>query len=151
MSLVIYTNNDKNTYHYHKTSESLKIAVNPNPSQRETQKQNFLYALCEHASAATAALHCISEHIRRHMASAEPHTNDDDHNVLDVFDSDMTSQTLLHYGFRNESTINSKLKDLLHNILDDLSKLQRSNPEKPTEAELIVALGDHRRVRFIFH
>ncbi len=153
ISLFIYTNNDKNKYHYQETSESLVIEVNPNPSKRETQRENFLYALCEHASAATAALHCITDHVAHCMDRSKHNTNDYDDNVLHVFDSDMTSPTLRYDGSHKESTINSKLMDLLHGILKDLFAPRKSNSKRRrrTENELIQALLDYKRVRFLFH
>jgi hypothetical protein len=151
MSVVIYTNNDKNTYHYHETSESFKIEVNPNPSKRDTQRENFLYVLCEHASAATAALHCISDHIVHDIAQGESSTNDHDQKVLDVFDSDMTPQMLLKYGLRNQSEMDIKLKEVLYNILKELSKRQESNQQNLKENDLIEALRNHRLVSFLYY
>jgi hypothetical protein len=137
ISLFIYTNNDKNKYNYQKPrcQSSFEIKVNPSPSKRDKTEESFLYALCEHASAATAALHCISNHISR-ASSTTSQSNTDDY-VLDIFDSDMT----MHDGFRNESKISTQKKDIpLYKILKDLPPMENT--------DLITRLSKHRRVSY---
>jgi hypothetical protein len=64
ISVVMYTNNDKNKFTYTESGESLKLQVNPQSDRRDKNKKQFLYALCPHAGAATAALHFIADSFR---------------------------------------------------------------------------------------
>jgi hypothetical protein len=69
ISVVIYTNNDKNKLTYIESNESLKLDVNPRAARRNKDEKQYLYALCQHVGAATAALHFIASLIHPH-----PHT-----------------------------------------------------------------------------
>ena len=143
--LIICTNNDKNAYHYGKIGTSTTMVINP--SARATGTETFLYVLCEHASAATAALHCIYGHIRSHNDS----TNSNECKILDVFDSEMTSQIILTNDSRIESKLDDNLKDVLKNILKELHKREQCNSQNSTQKDLIEALCDHRQVRFLYY
>ncbi|UJR17832.1 hypothetical protein I4U23_004731 [Adineta vaga] len=56
MSLIIYTNTDKYAYTYSEIDNQFELQINPNPSKRKQDDETFLYVLCDHAQAATAAL-----------------------------------------------------------------------------------------------
>jgi adenosine deaminase len=64
-TLRIFTNTKKYVFSYSKLDGNIIYQVNPNPSRREKTEENFLYVLCQHASAATAALHLISEQLSK--------------------------------------------------------------------------------------
>ena len=135
ITLSIYTNNDKNKYNYKKSSHDLfKIRINPGPSKRDKTKENFLYALCEHASAATAALHCIIKHVAN-VSSRRTRKSDTNYNILDVFDSDMDA----YDDFCNKPQINTdNKKNALYRIIE--------NNFKEKNTDLITRLDKHRRV-----
>ena len=63
MFLYIYMNKNKNKYTYDNINNRFKLRVNPRPFKRDCSRQNFLYVLCQHAGAATTALHLISEQL----------------------------------------------------------------------------------------
>jgi len=74
--VTIYTNPNKHKYTYSTIDHQFKLKVNPKPSKRDNNNQNFLYVLCPHASAATVAIHLISEQleetpVHRPIASLE--------------------------------------------------------------------------------
>jgi hypothetical protein len=64
-TLFLYTNTDKFTYAYSKVDQKFKLRLNPHASRRETTEQNFMYVLCQHSRAATAALGLISEQLTK--------------------------------------------------------------------------------------
>ena len=61
-TLRIFTNTKKYAFSYSKEGNII-YQVNPNPSRRDKTEENFIYILCHHASAATAALHLMSEQL----------------------------------------------------------------------------------------
>ena len=64
-TLFVYTNTDKFTYAYSKFDQKFQLRLNPRASRRETTEQNFIYVLCQHSRAATAALNLISEQLTK--------------------------------------------------------------------------------------
>ncbi|CAF4025571.1 unnamed protein product, partial [Rotaria sordida] len=62
-TLYLFTNTHKYTYAYSKLDEKITFRLNPAPSKRELTDENFLYVLCHHAGAATAAVYLISEQL----------------------------------------------------------------------------------------
>ena len=63
LSLTIYMNQDKNKYKYYKSGNLLKLQVNPNPTNRDKTQEKYVYVICNHAGAATAALHKVIDQI----------------------------------------------------------------------------------------
>jgi hypothetical protein len=64
-TLHIFTNTKKYVFSYKTLNGKVICQVNPTPSKRNETAQNFLYVLCHHASAATAAFHLISEQLSK--------------------------------------------------------------------------------------
>jgi hypothetical protein len=67
---LIFTNTKKYTCAYSKDAYNkpltkIECRLNPIPSNRDKAEENFLYVLCHHASAATAALNLISDQLYR--------------------------------------------------------------------------------------
>jgi hypothetical protein len=60
-TLYIYTNTNEYKHVLPKLREKINVKINPHHSNRDRSKESFLYVLCPNASAATAALHLISE------------------------------------------------------------------------------------------
>ena len=63
-TFYLYTNTDKYTYAYDKVKEGFQLRLNPRASRREPTEQNFIYVLCHHSRAATAALGLIGKQLR---------------------------------------------------------------------------------------
>ena len=65
-TLLLFTNTNKYTYGYSKLGKRFKLQLNPNATKRQaTEDENFLYVLCHHARAVTAALNLISKKISK--------------------------------------------------------------------------------------
>ena len=64
-TLYLYTNTDKFTYAYSKVDQKFKLRLNPRASRLEKMEENFIYVLCRHSRAATAALSLISEQLTK--------------------------------------------------------------------------------------
>ena len=71
LSLTIYMNQDKNKYKYYKSGNLLKLQVNPNPTNRDETQEKYLYVICNHAGAATAALHKVIDQISANPRNTE--------------------------------------------------------------------------------
>ena len=63
MTVFLYTNRDKEVYTYHEHNKDLKLNINPFMSNRERTNDKFLYIISTYGSAATAALHYLSQEI----------------------------------------------------------------------------------------
>lgn len=70
-TLHIFTNTKKYVFAYESVGNIL-CAVNPTPSRRDKTEENFLYVLCHHASAATAAVHLVSEQLSKLSTKSSP-------------------------------------------------------------------------------
>ena len=72
-TLHLFTNTNKYTYAYSVSNGTITFRLNPAASKREKKEENFIYILCEHASAATAAVYIISEQLSEFTRNpAEP-------------------------------------------------------------------------------
>ena len=63
-TLRIFTNTKKYVFSYSKMGNII-YRVNPNPSKRDDKEENFIFVLCDYASAATAAVHLLSEQLSK--------------------------------------------------------------------------------------
>lgn len=61
LCVTYYTNRDKNKFSYIKSGTTFELSVNPKSDRRNENEKNYLYAICEHAGAATAAFHLIAK------------------------------------------------------------------------------------------
>jgi hypothetical protein len=65
--VYIYSNKDKEKYTDFELSNTIPLKINPTSSKRtdhnDIEQQNGLYAVCPHASAATAFLHLVSKEL----------------------------------------------------------------------------------------
>ncbi|CAF1652649.1 unnamed protein product, partial [Adineta ricciae] len=69
-TLVLYTNTNKYTYAFaYSLTGQCNLRVNPSPKVRGDSDQHFLYVLCPHASAATAAVHGIYRQLLKFKSS----------------------------------------------------------------------------------
>ncbi|CAF2963253.1 unnamed protein product [Rotaria sp. Silwood2] len=69
MTVYIYTNTNKYRHVPVALNKNFDLKINPHCSKRNTEMRSFLYALCPNASAATAALHLISQIISSNSSS----------------------------------------------------------------------------------
>ena len=63
LDVTYYTNRDKNKFIYIKCDTKFQLSFNPRSKQRDRDTKNYLYALCEYAGAATAALRLVAKYI----------------------------------------------------------------------------------------
>ena len=67
LSVFIYSNKDKEQYIPFSLDGKFRLQINPNPTRRtdcnREDQQNGLYAVCPHASAATAFLHFVAKNL----------------------------------------------------------------------------------------
>lgn len=84
-TLLLFANTYKYTYAYRKLGKRFKLQLNPHASKRQITKEqdeNFLYVLCHHARAVTAALNLISKRISKFAKGTLPSPSHVDKSIL---------------------------------------------------------------------
>jgi hypothetical protein len=141
-------NKNKYKYTYKKIDNRFKLQVNPEPAKRNDfqvtpelsmhngDKQNFLYALCPHASAATAALHIISAELFNtsvHPSSSSSSSVNDSMNPL----LETTSTKPIYYSKTGSEQRNNNAELLSKSGKQETEKqkLKRRNSEEMGSAK----------------
>ena len=100
LHVFIYSNKDKEKYTPFRLNNKLRLQINQQPSERTDyngeKQQNALYAVCPHASAATAFLHFVGKHLSTHNTarSSVPETQEQASDNNSTNESNLSSQLL---------------------------------------------------------
>jgi hypothetical protein len=132
--VTIYTNPNKHKYTYRTINHRFKLQVNPKPSKRDYTNENFLYVLCPHASAATVAVHLISEQIfETHVYPPTTSSENNDANPISATEP-YTSESGYKDG-SEEKNVNEQLLQKPHEENSQKQNLKRPRLEEETKPE----------------
>jgi hypothetical protein len=132
--VTIYTNPNKHKYTYSTIDDRFKLQVNPKPSNYDCTNENFLYVLCPHASAATVAVHLISEQL---LETPVDHPTASSENI-DANHISTTQQYMSEDDYKahfEEKIVNEQLLQKPHEENSQKQNLKRPRSEEKSEPE----------------